>query len=212
MIITFYTNVSRRKQGSCSAAAETDDRARAKWAEKCGWGCCAPVRGGIGGGCVPMSPSNTTSPGPRPSSVPSTWHLVPSSCLATTDMGQNWGLCPLFWGGGAGSLSNTMWPVPRPSSIPSGILIHAAVWLHYTRAEKWGLLCPFRGGGAGSQSNTVWHGPRPTSLLSGILMHPAVWQQQTWAGNSEGERCTPLWGELGPHLTQCGLGRGLPTH
>ena len=22
----------------------------------------------------------------------------------------------------------------------------------------------------------------------------------------------PLWGELGPHVTQCGLSRGLPSH
>jgi len=23
--------------------------------------------------------------------------------------------------------------------------------------------------------------------------------------------CTAFWGKLGPHLTQCGLGRGLPN-
>jgi len=33
-------------------------------------------------------------------------------------------------------------------------------------------------------------------------MHPAVWPQQTWTGNREGK--------LGPHLTQCGRGQGLP--
>jgi len=32
--------------------------------------------------------------------------------------------------------------------------------------------------------------------------------QQTWAKNFGGS--APFEGELGPHLTQCGLGRGLP--
>ena len=34
--------------------------------------------------------------------------------------------------GGAGSLSNTMSPGAMPTSLPSGILIHPAVWPHYT--------------------------------------------------------------------------------
>jgi len=46
-----------------SAVAEMGDRARAKWAEK--WGCYAPFCGRAG------SPSNTMSPGPRPTSVSS---------------------------------------------------------------------------------------------------------------------------------------------
>ena len=58
-------------------------------------------------------------------------------------------------------------------------------------------------------SNTVWPGPRSTFVPSGIWVHPAVWPQQTWTEN---------WGlfpfvdegELGPHLKQCGRGRGLP--
>ena len=52
-------------------------------------------------------------------------------------------------------------------------------------------------------------GPRPTSISSDILIHPAVWSQQTWAENWE---TVPLFGEgeLGPHLAQCGMGRGLP--
>jgi len=72
-------------------------------------------------------------------------------------------------------------------------------------------LCPFGGGGAGSPSNTMWPGPRPTSLPGGILIHPAVWPQQTWAKNWGG--IAPLGeGELGPHLTQCGLGQGLSPY
>jgi len=51
------------------------------------------------------------------------WHLDPTTRLATTDMGQNWRLCPLL-GRTAGSSSKTMWPSPRPTSMPSFISIH----------------------------------------------------------------------------------------
>jgi len=44
---------------------------------------------------------------------------------------------------------------------------------------------------------------RPTSVPSGILIHPSVCPQQTWAEN---------WGELGPHVTHCHLGRVLPPY
>jgi len=66
---------------------------------------------------------------------------------------------------------------------------------------------PFFLGGGGSASNAMWPGPRPTFVSYGILIHPAVWPQQTCAENW---RLCPFGGELGPHLTQCGLGRGLP--
>jgi len=43
-----------------------------------------------------------------------------------------------------------------------------------------------------------------------MLIHAAIWPQQIWAENWGG--CAPLGeGELGPHLTQCGQGRGLPA-
>ena len=51
-------------------------------------------------------------------------------------------------------------------------------------------------------------GLRPTIVPNGILIHPAVWPQQTWA---EIGGCVPICGgELGPHLAQSRLGRGLP--
>jgi len=41
------------------------------------------------------------------------------------------------------------------------------------------------------------------------LIHPAIWPQHMWAENWG---TVPLWGgELDPHLTQCGQGRGLPA-
>jgi len=61
-------------------------------------------------------------------------------------------------------------------------------------------------GEVGSQSNTMWPGPRPTSVPSGILIYAAISPQHTWMS-------VPLcMGELGPHLTQHGLGRGLPPY
>ena len=43
---------------------------------------------------------------------------------------------PLFFGGGAGSLSNTIWPGPMPTFVPSGILIHSAVWPQFTPTSQ----------------------------------------------------------------------------
>jgi len=112
--------------------------------------------------------------------------------------------------GRAWSPFNTKSPGPRPTSIPSGILIYAAIWPQWIWAENWGL-CPFLGEGrAGSPSNIKSPGLRPGSIPSGILIHGAIWPQQTWAENWVG-MCPFGGGELGPHLTQCGQGRGLPV-
>jgi len=110
---------------------------------------------------------------------------------------------------GAGSSCNTMWPGPRPTPVPSGTLLHAAVWPQHV-GQYWGAVPPFfwGGGRAGSPSNTMSPAPRSTSVPSGILIHPAVWPQQTCTKNWG---CAPFGeGELGPHLIQCGRGRGLP--
>ena len=61
-------------------------------------------------------------------------------------------------------------------------------------------------GGVGSASHAMWPGPMPASIPCGILIHPAVWPQRTWAKNWW---LCPFWGELGPHLTQRGRGRGV---
>jgi len=72
-----------------------------------------------------------------------------------------------------------------------------------------GALSPFWGGGVGSLSNTKSPGPRPTSIPSGILINPAIWPQHM--GRKLGGLCPFGERELGPHLTQCGQGRGLPV-
>ena len=71
-----------------------------------------------------------------------------------------------------------------------------------------GCCAHFRGGVTGSPSNTMLPGLRPTSVPNGILIHPSVCPQQTWA-EKWGGCCAGL---LGPHLTQSGLGRGLPAY
>jgi len=86
--------------------------------------CCAPFGGGA------ASPSNTMSPGPRPTSVPSGILIHPSVWLQRT-WTENWEqLCPFE--GEAGSLSNTMWPGQRSTSVPNFTLIHPTIWPQYT--------------------------------------------------------------------------------
>jgi len=116
-------------------------------------------------------------------------YQVPSSHLATTDMGRNFflrGAVPL--GGGAGSASNTMLPRLRPTIVPSGILIHPAVLPQQTWAENWGAVSPFWGGVLGphlpqcgneAYLHTEWH-LDPCSRLATIDM---------------GRKLGPLFGE-----------------
>jgi len=80
------------------------------------------------------SPSNTKSPGPRPTSIP-------SDILIHAPFGRNrygpkiGGLCP-FRGGGAGSPLNTIWPGSRPTCMPSFILIRPTIWPQYTVTDR----------------------------------------------------------------------------
>ena len=85
----------------------------------------------LGGGSV--SPSNTMSPGARPTSVPSGILIHPVVWRQQT-WAENWGLCP--FGAGPGSPPNTVWPGPRPTSMSSFILIHPTVWPQYTNVTE----------------------------------------------------------------------------
>jgi len=88
-------------------------------------GALPPFSGGGAG-----SPSNTMSPGPRPTSISSSI-LIYTAIWPQRIWTENWGAVPL-WGGVAGSPSNTMWPGPRPICKPSFILIRQTVWPQYT--------------------------------------------------------------------------------
>jgi len=115
------------------------------------WGSCAPF------GEVELGP-HLTQCGLGRACLHAKFHLDPSNCLATIDMGQNWrGCCAPFLGA-----SNTMSPGPRP-------------YLH-----------------------TKWH------------LNPSIHLATADMDWTLGELCSFWGGELGPHLTQCGLGQGLP--
>jgi len=100
--------------------------------------------------------------------------------------------------GGAGFPSNNVACAEayQSTTMPSFMLIHPTVWPHYTNVTH----KTDRQTGQTQQSvalaevylRTKWH-------LN--LSSPAVWRQRTWTIFFFGG------GELGPHLTQCGLGR-----
>jgi len=103
-----------------------------------------------------------------------------------------------------------MSPGPRPVSLPSGILDPSSCLTTTDTGQKLGLC--LSEGGAGSPCNAMWPGPRPTSVPSGIF-DPSSCLATTDIGRKWGWLC-PLFcgGELGPRLTQCRLGRGLPPY
>ena len=77
--------------------------------------------------------------------------------------------------------------------------------------QKWdGVDVPFFLEVAGSPSNTKSPEPTPTFIPSGILVYRAAWPQRTMAENWG--LCPFMGGELGPHLTQCRVGRRLPAY
>jgi len=69
-----------------------------------------------------------------------------------------------------------------------------------------GRSVPFLGRGAVSPYNTKSPVPTPTSIPSNNLIHLAIWTQQICVENWG--LCPFGEGEPGPHLTQCGHGRG----
>jgi len=137
------------------------------------------------------------------------------------------GCCAPF-AGGDGSPCNTMWPGPRSTSVPSGVFIHPAssrlativmgrklgdvpllgeTATHVTqrRLSHWVVGCALfsRGGWVLIEHKFAW--PRPTSIPSGILVHPVSFGHNGSHWPKIGS-CAPREGELGTHLTQCGLG------
>ena len=81
---------------------------------------------------------------------------------------------------------------------------------HNRHRPKRGGCCALFAGAAWSPSNTMWTGPKSTSVPSGVFIHPAAWPQYIWAESWGG--AVPLLEELGPHITQSRLGRGLTPY
>ena len=112
------------------------------------------------------------------------------------------GCAPLGEGELGPRLTHGLWAEAYPAT--TWHIDASSRWPQWSWAEKH----LFGEGEWGPLSNTKSPGPRPTSIPSGILIYAAIWLQRIWAENW-GD-CVPLGeGELGPHLTQCGQGRGL---
>ena len=79
-----------------------------------------------------MTKSNTKSPWPRHSSIPSDI-LIHAAIWSQQIWAKN---CRDFAGGGAGFPSNTMWPGSRPTYMPSLILIRPTVWPQCTNIRQ----------------------------------------------------------------------------
>ena len=169
------------------------------------------------GGCVPFRGAATSSNNVAWADVylRTKWHLYPSSRMTAIDMDQKlgWG-CALFSRGRevgpsrtqsrlAEAYLRTKWHLSPSSSVATTDICR--------KLYGWGVLCRFRGGGAGSPSNTMSPRLRPTSVPSGILIQPFGHNRHgPKIGGSApflGGGAVPFFGgELGPHLTESGLG------
>ena len=85
-----------------------------------------PIRLFMEGSVVP---SNTKSPGPRPTTIPRVI-LMHAAIWPQQIWAENWGEAVPLWGGEVGlqSPSNTIYPGPMPTRIPCFVLIHPTVW------------------------------------------------------------------------------------
>jgi len=136
------------------------------------------------------------------------WHLDPSSNFTTIDMGRKSG-CAVPLSRGAEFPFNTMSPGPRPTSVRNGIFIHPAVWPQQTWAENSKSTVPF--GGATSPCNNVARADVCLSIK--WRLNPSSRLATTDTGRKRGGGGVPLFkGELGPHVTRCGLCWGLPQY
>ena len=87
--------------------------------------------------------------------------------------------------------------------------MHAAVWPQYTWAENWGL-CPSFFGGVDLH---LTHVARAQAYLHAMfLLGPCSRLATIDMGHKLGNYASFWGGGLGPHLTQCRLGRGLPSY
>jgi len=129
------------------------------------------------------------------------WHLDPSSCLATIDMGrklgrwrpspqEKWGVPPFSWGGGL-SLHLTQRRLSRGHIKWHWHLDSSSRLATINIVEKWGLV-PI-------QHNVAW----AETYLRTKWYHDASSRLATIDMGQKIEGCFPFFsGELGPHLTK----------
>jgi len=100
--------------------------------------------------------------------------------------------------------------MPRPISVSSGILIYHPFG-HNRHGPKIGdVPLPFFGGGGSwvtIEDNVAW---TEASVPCGILIHPSVRLATIHMGQKLGSAVPIISVGVGTHLTQRGLGRGLP--
>jgi len=96
--------------------------------------------------------------------------------------------------------------------IPSGILVDPVIWPQLTWAENWGVVPFFLG--RGLASHLAQCGLAEACLHAKCYLYPSSRLVVIDMGRKLGD-CAPLlffWGELSPHLVQCGLGRSLSPY
>jgi len=127
------------------------------------------------------TPSNTTSPAPRFTSVPSATLIHPAVCHNRHR--PKLGGSAFFLAAGESWVAieqKVAWAKAYLRySVRSGILVHPAVCPQWILAENWGCGCaPLAERELSrSPSNTMLPRLRPTSVPSDILIHAAVWPQ-----------------------------------
>jgi len=156
-------------------------------------------------------PSNTTSPGPRFTFVPSGILIHPAVWPQQT-WAENWGLRPLFGEGSRVPIQHQVaW---AEAHLHANCHLNPSSRLATTDiGRKLGAPLPFGGRGAGSPSNISF----PLSCVD-------IYHHTKWHLNQSSHLFTTLYGPkivgcapsvegelVDPHLIQCGQGRGLPA-
>jgi len=151
--------------------------------------------------------------GPRPTSV-SSGILIHADIWRNRhgpkNGGQNWGPPSPFLERGAGSPSNTQRPWAEAYLRAKCHLDPSNSLATLNMGRKFGGLCPLLGErGVGSPSNKVaW---AEAYLHIKCHLDPCSHLATTCMGLKLGGSAPLEEGELGPHLTQCGQGQGLPV-
>jgi len=102
-----------------------------------------------------------------------------------------------------------MWPGPRPTPRTK-LRLGPSSRLATAHEQKLAVLSPILRVGVGSPSNTISPGPSEAYLRTKWHLNPSSRLATTYVGRKMWDCASFLEGELGPHLTQCGQGRGLP--
>ena len=111
------------------------------------------------------------------------------------------------------------WPFGHNRHTHTQTILRPVFWDHpgepVPEENFWTLWC--NGRLTEADTPTMCLGATPSGLISAHLHHPAILLQArcpSYRPIDMGQKlgAAPLLGELGPHVTQCGLGWGLPPY